>query len=251
MSKGVQQLARWIIKLGAEARSLHDQVGQLNHDSLERELTRCRQGLQFIYQVAQQNNINLITYYESLADIEARLKAIQNGSRRATPVEKIAIFIDGANLSKACSDWFERDIDYAKLLSHFSRNAVMLRAYYYTGIDSEEDLQSNRFLFWLKRNGYRLRTKQIKTFSDGARKGDLDVDIAVDMLELVDKIDRAILFSGDGDFATLLERVGMKGVRTHVVSYWGRGEGPTARELIDAADVFTDLSEVIDEIARN
>ena len=69
------------------------------------------------------------------------------------------------------------------------------------------------------------------------------------MFDLADKVDRVILFSGDGDFTKLIERIGMKGVKTQVVAYWGRGRGPTAPELMEAADEFTDLGDIIDEIA--
>ena len=91
---------------------------------------------------------------------------------------------------------------------------------------------------------------QIKTFTNGEKKGNLDIEIAIDMLELADKIDRAILFSGDGDFAPLLKKVGMKGVRTQVVSYGSRGEGPTASELLDSTDIFTDLQDIIHLIVK-
>lgn len=257
MATGSSDLTRMVIKLGGRVRSLQDQSSQMATDIREKAIIEYQHGLQFIYKRANENNIDLTAYYQALADIEGRLNTLQSGiSSKSSnvldfPEEKIALFIDAPNLSKACSEWLKRDIDYAKLLGYFSKDATVLRAYYYIGIDSDDDLQSNPFLFWLRRNGFRLVTKQIKTFSDGVRKGNLDIEIAIDMLELVNHIDRAVLFSGDGDFAPLLDRVGMKGVRTQVVAYWGRGEGPTARELMDAADIFTDLADIVDEIARS
>jgi uncharacterized LabA/DUF88 family protein len=76
------------------------------------------------------------------------------------------------------------------------------------------------------------------------------MEIAIDMLELADKVDRVVLFSGDGDFAPLLQAAGRKGARTQVVSYWGKGEGPTAPELIEAADIFTDLKDILPSVIK-
>ncbi|MEM7034393.1 MAG: NYN domain-containing protein [Chloroflexota bacterium] len=244
-------LTEWIVKSGGKVRSLEARSREMNEEALNEAVAECRNGLRHIYREAKRSNLDLMPYYSALADIEGRIETLRTTPSPYPPNEKIALFLDAPNLSMSCANWLERDIDYAKLLAHFSRDALILRAYYYVGVENEEELQSNRFLYWLKRNGYRLVTKQIKTFSDGERKGNLDVEIAVDMLELVDKVDRVILFSGDGDFASLLERVGQKGVRTQVVAYWGRGEGPTARDLINASDIFTDLAEIIDDIARD
>ncbi|HDM35800.1 MAG TPA: NYN domain-containing protein [Candidatus Syntrophoarchaeum butanivorans] len=173
------------------------------------------------------------------------------------PFEKIAIFIDGWNFAKQAMEYLRREVDFAKLLDFLSKDAFLLRAFYYIGEETEPEERSKiqPFLTWLRRNGYKVITKPIKTFinEDGepVKKADFDVDIAIDMFDLADKVDRVILISGDGDFTKLIDRVGMKGVRTQVISYWGRGKGPTAPELIEAADEFTDLEEIIDKIARS
>lgn len=250
MAVTATQLAELIIKVGGKTRSLQARSGQIQAEALKQELVELKAGLNHIYREAKKAKLGLIPFYDALADIQARIETLEHTPTQITPNEKIALFIDAPNLSKSATNWLERDIDYAKILGYFSRNALIFRAYYYTAIENEEELQSNRFLYWLKRNGYSLVTKPIKVYNDGERKGNLDVDIAIDMLELVGKVDRMVLFSGDGDFAPLLERVGQKGVKTQVVAYWGRGEGPTARELMNACDVFTDLAEIIDEIAR-
>lgn len=170
--------------------------------------------------------------------------------------EKIAIFIDGWNLAKTSKEYLNKEIDFKKLLDYFSREAYVLRAFYYIGEvqDPEERKRQQSFLTWLKRNGYKVITRPIKTFVDqnGERKekADLDVDIAIDMFDLADKVDKVVLFSGDGDFTRLIERIGMKGVKTMVVSHWGRGKGPIDPKLMEAADEFLDLEEIIDEIAK-
>ncbi|HEX9926505.1 MAG TPA: NYN domain-containing protein [Anaerolineae bacterium] len=244
------QVATWIIKLSGEVRSLQTRAAGMELDAVEKEVKRCYAGLRMIYKQIQTHGVELMTYYEALADVEARLKNLQTVTHTNGATEKIALFIDAANLDKMCRKWLRQDIDFAKLLTYFGRDAIILRAFYYTAIETEEEVRSNPFLFWLKRNGYHLVTKPIKTFTDGEKKGNLDIEIAIDMLELADKLDRAVLFSGDGDFAPLLKRVGMKGVRTQVVSYGDRGEGPTAADLLDTVDVFTDLGKLIRFIAK-
>ena len=177
-------------------------------------------------------------------------------SVRLFPFERIAIFIDGWNLAKASRDWLEKEVNFEKLLEYFSRDAIVLRAFYYIGEQTSEEgrRKQHPFLTWLRTNGYKVVTKPIKTYINKDRrpelKADFDVDIAVDMFALADKIDRAVLFSGDGDFAKLIDRVGMKGVRTQVVSHWAKGIGPTAQELVEAADVFTELADIIDEFVK-
>lgn len=245
------QLAELIIRVGGKARSLQERASLMPPEALQQEVNQLKVGLNHIYREAKRANLALMPFYDGLADIQAHLETIiQCTPSYQVHKEKIALFIDAPNLAKSTTNWLERDIDYAKLLAYFGRNSFIFRAYYYTAVENEEELQSNRFLYWLKRNGYRLVTKPLKVYSDGERKGNLDVDIAIDMLETVGTVDRMVLFSGDGDFAPLLERVGQKGVKTQVVAYWGRGEGPTARELMNACDTFTDLADIIDEIAR-
>ena len=244
----VDSLTKWIIKLGAETRYLQQQAPYLTRASLAKEVERYERTLTVIYAEAQRRKIDLMPYYSALTEIEATLKIVQSGSRPVGLVEKIALFIDGANLNAATYE-LKVKVDFAKLLDYFSRQALILRAFYYIATDRAEGVNSP-FLVWLKRNGYQVVTKPIKEFEDGTLKGNLDIEIAVDMLELADKLDRVVLFSGDGDFAPLLRSVGRKGTRTQVVAYWGYGEGATAPELIEAADIFTDLRDIIELISR-
>ncbi len=248
MATTLHNLTEWIIKLGAELRYLQHQAPYLEADTLEKKVKQHQQALQFIYRKAKQQQIDLIPYYQALAEIEANIKIIQSGRLNLAPREKIALFIDAANIDKISQKWLEKAIDYEKLLIFFSKNDFILRAYFYTGIENERDIYTNPFYYALRKIGYHLITKQIKSFSSGERKGNLDIEIALDMLELADKVDRVVLFSGDGDFAPVLKRIGKKGVRTEVVSYVGEGRNPTASELIDAADVFTDLADIVDQI---
>lgn len=251
MTPDSYRLARWTIKLGGEVRSLQQQTPYLSASALDTELKRYRSTLRYIYAEAEQQQVDLMPYYDALADIEARLKTIEVLPQQAGPVEKIALFIDGANLSAMAFDQLHTRIDLTKLRTYFSRNAIIVRAFYYLATERDVNPSMRSFLIWLGRNGYQVVTKLIKEFEDGSQKGNLDIEIAIDMLELAEKVDRVVLFSGDGDFAPLLKRVGRKGTRTQVVAYWGQGEGPTAPELLGAADIFTELQDIIELIARD
>src|SRR5437763_12633723 len=136
--------------------------------------------------------------------------------------EKLALFIDGANLF-ATAKSLGFDIDYKRLLREFQSRGDLLRAFYYTAVIEDQEFSSIRPLIdWLDYNGYTVVTKPTKAFVDqtGRRKikGNMDIELAVDAMELVDRIDHMVLFSGDGDFRSLVEAVQRRGVRVSVVS---------------------------------
>ncbi|MGB6434175.1 MAG: NYN domain-containing protein, partial [Bradyrhizobium sp.] len=136
---------------------------------------------------------------------------------------KIALFIDGANLY-ATAKTLGFDIDYRRLLKEFrGRDGVLLRAFYYTAVIEDQEYTSIRPLIdWLDYNGYTVVTKAAKEFIDasGRRKvkGNMDIELAVDAMELAEHVDQMVLFSGDGDFRSLVEAVQRRGVRVTVVS---------------------------------
>jgi len=122
--------------------------------------------------------------------------------------EKIALFIDGANLY-ATAKSLGFDIDYKKMLKYFDGQGYMLRAYYYTALIEDQEYSSIRPLIdWLDYNGYRVITKPTKEFTDSAGrrkvKGNMDMELAIDAMELSTTVDHAVIFSGDGDFKTLV-----------------------------------------------
>src|SRR5438477_12844264 len=124
---------------------------------------------------------------------------------------RIAIFIDGNNLFHAARS-VGVEIDYAKLLDMLRGQDILLRAFFYTGVDQNAERQQG-FLLWMRRNGYRVVEKELKTFPDGTKKANLDVEIAVDMLSLADKYDTPALVSGDQDFWYAINAVAYNGVR--------------------------------------
>src|SRR5690242_20155583 len=131
------------------------------------------------------------------------------------PGEKIALFIDGANLY-ATAKSLGFDIDYRRLLKEFQSRGNLLRAFYYTALIEDQEYSSIRpLLDWLDYNGYTVVTKPAKEFTDstGRRKvkGNMDIELTVDAMEIAEHIDHMVLFSGDGDFRPLVEAVQKKG----------------------------------------
>jgi len=170
------------------------------------------------------------------------------------PNEKVGLFIDGANLY-ASARALGFDIDYKRLLSAFSGEGILIRAFYYTALLEEQEYSPIRPLVdWLDYNGYTMVTKPAKEFTDasGRRKikGNMDIELAIDVLEMADHLDNIVLFSGDGDFRRLVEAVQRKGIRVTVVSTVKSVPPMVADELRRQADDFIDLSSLSNEIAR-
>ena len=168
---------------------------------------------------------------------------------------KIAVLIDGANLY-ATSKTLGFDIDYKRLLKEFQSRGTLLRAIYYTAIIEDQEYSSIRPLIdWLDYNGYAVVTKATKEYIDasGRRKvrGNMDIELAVDALELADHVDQIVLFSGDGDFRSLVEALQRRGVRVTVVSTISSQPPMISDDLRRQADVFTDLMELKSKVGRD
>jgi uncharacterized LabA/DUF88 family protein len=166
---------------------------------------------------------------------------------------KIAVFIDGANLY-ATTKALGFDVDYKQLLLEIQRRGNLVRAFYYTTTIEDQEYSSIRpLLDWLDYNGYTVVTKPTKEFLDesGRRrvKGNMDIELAVDAMEISVHIDEMVLFSGDGDFRSLVEAIQRRGVRVTVVSTMQ--PALIADELRRRADVFLDLRELQPRIARD
>ncbi|MBU0859641.1 MAG: NYN domain-containing protein [Alphaproteobacteria bacterium] len=169
--------------------------------------------------------------------------------------EKLALFIDGSNLYAAAKA-LEFDIDYRLLLTWAASKGRLVRAFYYTALIEDQEYSPIRPLVdWLDYNGYSMVTKPTKEFVDsqGRRKikGNMDIELAIDMMEMADHVDHIMLFSGDGDFRRLLEAVQRKGVRVTVVSTVKSAPPMVADELRRQADHFLDLNQLAEEIRRS
>ena len=171
------------------------------------------------------------------------------------PSERIALFIDGSNLFAAART-LGFDIDYRALLNEFSSKGHLVRALYYTAILEDQDFSPLRPLVdWLDYNGFTVVTKPAKEYIDstGRRKikGNMDIEIAVDIMSLSDNLDHIVLFSGDGDFRRLIEAVQRRGKRVSVVSTLQTQPAMVADELRRQADSFIELADLAPVIARD
>src|SRR5688572_21125957 len=169
--------------------------------------------------------------------------------------QRIALFIDGANLY-ATTKTLGFDIDYKRLLKEFQSRGFLIRAFYYTALVEDQEYSSIRPLIdWLDYNGYSVVTKPTKEFVDSAGrrkvKGNMDIELAIDALELAAHIDHMVLFSGDGDFRSLVEALQRRGVRVSVVSTISTQPPMVADELRRQADEFIDLAHLIPKIGRD
>jgi uncharacterized LabA/DUF88 family protein len=168
-------------------------------------------------------------------DDSTRLSIRQQNMIRPDQYDKVAVFFDMSNLYFAARDLGVR-IDYARLLDFLANGRRLHRAYAYMAISPDES-SAIPFLTWLRRNGFRVVTKPLKRFSDGTTKGDLDMELAVDLLSQAPYIDIAIIVSGDGDFTYLVDRAQRLGLRVEIAST----PRYTAIELLEIADRYIDL----------
>jgi uncharacterized LabA/DUF88 family protein len=171
------------------------------------------------------------------------------------PTDRIALFIDGANLYSATKS-LNFDIDYKRLLEEFRKRGVLLRAYYYTALVEDQDYSPIRPLVdWLDYNGFTVVTKPVKRYTDQGTgivrsKGNMDIEIAVDVLETAPHLDHVVLFSGDGDFRRVVEAVQRRGVRVTVVSTVKSQPPMASDELRRQADSFVELADLAALIGR-
>ena len=168
--------------------------------------------------------------------------------------ERLALFIDGSNLYAAAKA-LGFDIDYKLLRMEFMRRGKLLRAFYYTALLENDDYSPIRPLVdWLHYNGFTMRTKPAKEYTDsqGRRKvkGNMDIELCVDAMELAARLDHVVLFSGDGDFRPLVESLQRQGVRVSVVSTIRSQPPMIADELRRQVDNFIELDELREVIGR-
>jgi uncharacterized LabA/DUF88 family protein len=174
---------------------------------------------------------------------------------KVSSANRTALFIDGANLYSTAKV-LGFDIDYKRLLKEFQSHGTLVRAFYYTAVMEDAEFLSIRpLLDWLEYNGFTVVTKPAKEFVDASGhrkvKGNMDVELAVNAMELADHVDHVVLFSGDGGFRPLVQAVQRRGVRVTVVSTISSQPPIVADELRRQADEFTDLTELQPRIGRD
>ena len=169
--------------------------------------------------------------------------------------ERLALFIDGSNLYAAAKA-LGFDIDYKLLRNEFMRRGKLVRAFYYTALVEDQEYSPIRPLVdWLDYNGFSMVTKPAKEFTDstGRRKikGNMDIELVIDAMELADQVDHVVLFSGDGDFRRLAEAVQRKGKKFSVVSSLQTQPPMIADDLRRQADHFIELADLQNAVGRD
>jgi uncharacterized LabA/DUF88 family protein len=152
--------------------------------------------------------------------------------------KNVAMFVDVANMYYAARGQ-DVDVDYVALLKHATKGRDLIRAYAYTGLDPENENQ-RKFIDFLAKNGYKPVVKDIRKFGDGRMKANLDIELVVDLFRLADRMDIAVIVSGDGDFAPAIRALQDKGVRCEVISF----KPNTSSDLVAVADEFMDIMKV-------
>jgi uncharacterized LabA/DUF88 family protein len=152
--------------------------------------------------------------------------------------KNVAVFVDVANIFYAAKA-AGVDIDYTTLLKSATAGRDFVRAYAYTGLDPDNENQ-RQFHGFLARSGYRVVSKDIRKYGDGKVKANLDIELVVDLMKTSRNLDVAVIVSGDGDFAPAIRAVQEMGVRCEVISF----RGNTSSDLMDVADVFTDITQI-------
>jgi uncharacterized LabA/DUF88 family protein len=163
-------------------------------------------------------------------------------------MDRVAIFIDGENIHYSAKHLNMR-LDYLKLCRKLAGTRRLVRSYFYTAVSNQSEGKID-FINFLKLNGFAVVTKEIKSFNDGDSstrnvRGSLDMEMAIDALELAEKLDTVILCTGDGDFKPLVIALGRKGVHVEVCAL----REMTSTDLIAASDQYTDLASMKDDIA--
>jgi uncharacterized LabA/DUF88 family protein len=162
--------------------------------------------------------------------------AVERVSWVSQPQDRVVILIDASNLFYAAVQ-LNLEIDYTKLLHHLTQGRLLVRAYFYTGVDPNNQKQQG-FLTWMRRNGYRVVAKDLIQFPDGSKKADLSVEIAIDMMNLSRYCDTLVLLSGNGDLAYAVDKIAYHGVQVEVISL----PSMLNQALRDVSDRFIDLT---------
>jgi uncharacterized LabA/DUF88 family protein len=159
--------------------------------------------------------------------------------------ERVFVFIDGASLFYAALQ-LRIEINYTKLLQRLSNGRSLIRAYFYTGVDSNNPKQQN-FLAWMRRNGYRVVAKELVQYPDGSKKANLEIELAIDMLTLAGYCDTVVLLSGNGELSYVVSKVVDRGVQVELVSL----PVMVSNSLRNTVDRFIDLTTFKSDIQRD
>jgi uncharacterized LabA/DUF88 family protein len=192
-------------------------------------------------QFTREVGATLKSLQSTVADMQSR---VGEGGGAATTQPRVGIFVDVPNLIYA-AERRKIDLDFGRVLEYFTRGRELVRATAYAPItdDPQAKLESQRFAHHFIGHPYRLVTKPLKRFADGSMKANFDIELAVDILTMSERLDVVVLMSGDGDFVRVVELVASRGVRVEVCAF----VEAAAQELKGVADRFIDIGAHLDE----
>jgi len=185
---------------------------------------------------------------QTLREIQRGLQSAGRGGQASAgavaPIilPKVGIFLDVPNVTYAAEDAGVR-VDFGKLLEYLTQGRQLVRATAYAPVtdDPATRFENQRFVHPVLGQGYKVVTKPWKRFADGGMKANFDIELAVDILTMSDRLDIVVLLSGDGDFKRVVELVESKGVRVEVCAF----AQSTASELRAVADYYIDLGSIL------
>ncbi len=183
---------------------------------------------------------------ETLHELQTSIAGLKNQARAegAGVQQRVGIFVDVPNVIYA-AERRNVNIDFGRVLDYFTRGRQLVRASAYAPIsdDPSAKLESQRFVHHFVGHPYRIITKPLKRFADGSMKANFDIELAIDILTMSDRLDVVVLMSGDGDFRRLVEMISSRGVRVEVVAF----SETASSELKSAADLYVDIGGHLDD----
>ena len=164
------------------------------------------------------------------------VKALKKDEGISSQHQRVGVFVDTQNMYHSAKNLYHARVNFKKVLEAAVNGRQLIRAFVY--VIKTEGGEEKAFLEALEKSGYEIKVKDLQIFPGGMKKADWDVGMAVDAVILADKIDVAVLVTGDGDFIPLVEYLRVnKGLKVEVASF----ERSTSSKLKEAVDVFTDL----------
>lgn len=180
-----------------------------------------------------------------LTELRAGLTAVAEATDRSGYRPRLGVFVDVPNVMYGV-DQDSKPVHMGKLLDFLSEGRELVRATAYSPVsdDPREPIEQQKFVAPFVPYNYRITTKPLKRFADGSIKGNFDVEMALDMLLMADRLDILSIVSGDADFSRAVEAVQTRGVRVEVVAF----AGSASIEMRALADRYIQLDNMVDRI---